>query len=485
MGPKSVEYAARAARLEPENYWYQLASGSLFTQYDQKDSALVYFTRAAKADPAAVEAKSILAGLYAEKGESEKADSLFRLLNREGVLSDDMFLMMISGLIRNGEMEEAASRTEKLIEKEPQEMKYRALLADIYYEAGNNDRGDSIYRSIIEEEPENIENQLIYLLNLVQKKEYNDISGFLNNIFESDIVGKERKIAVAGRLISDTAYVKDNSSSLEESLEKLEEIYPDDEEVMSLRPAMYETAGRKEDAIRRYEEIIGKVRNGFFFKEQLILLYAEKREYGKLYTLAGEYSRENNMSILGKVYYAIAAMELGEYSVADTELKKAMILAGNNELLKVQVLSMMGDLKYRMKEPDAAYEYYEEALKLNPDEVLVLNNYAYFLAEGERDLKKALKMAGKVMQTEGDNPTYMDTYAWVLYKLGKYRESYKIMLRIFEQHEERDPEILEHMGYILKALGKCNEAKEYWRMSIEADSAKIYLEDEILKCGRN
>ncbi|MCK7542363.1 MAG: hypothetical protein MZV63_71570 [Marinilabiliales bacterium] len=84
----------------------------------------------------------------------------------------------------------------------------------------------------------------------------------------------------------------------------------------------------------------------------MILLYAEKTEYRKLYDLAAVYSRENNRSILGKVYYAIAAMELKEYDVADSELKKALILAGNNDELKVQVLTMMGDLKYRMKDFD-------------------------------------------------------------------------------------------------------------------------------------
>jgi len=485
MGGKSVEYASRAARLEPDNYWYQLACGSLFTQYEQKDSALLYFKRAAVADPGALEVNSILAGLYAEKGDSEKADSLFSLLSRAGVLSDDMFLMMITGLVRKGEMEEAAARTEKLIGREPEEIKYRALLADIYYEEGKNERGDSIYKAIIEEDPENIENQLIYLLNLVQKKEYSDVSGFLNNIFESEVVDKERKIAVAGRLISDTAYVKDNSSTLEESLRILEGKYPDDEEVMSLRPTMYETAARNEEAIKRYEELIGNGTRSYYFKEQLILLYAEKREYRKLYNLAEVYSKENNMSILGKVYYAIAAMELEEYDVAERELNKAMILAGNNDALKVQVLSMMGDLKYRMKKPEEAYGYYEDALKINPDEVLILNNYAYFLAEGDRDLKKALKMAEKVMETDGGNPTYIDTYAWILYKMGKYKDSYKAMMSIFDGNDESDPEILEHMGFILKAMGKCQEAINYWRKSIEADTAKTYLGEEITECGKN
>ena len=482
---KCLEYASKAAHLEPGNYWYQLACGSLFTQYQQKDSALVYFKRALNADRNAVEVNSILAGLYAEKGEAEKADSLFRLLDREGAMTDDMFLMMISGLINKGDLKEAAKRTEKLIDEQPSEIKYKALLADIYYEDGLKGKSDSIYNEIITKDPENIENQLIYLLNLVYKKEYAGITGFLDNVFKSDLVERGKKIALAERLLSDTSYVKENPVSLEESLVILEQTYPDDEEVLSLRPGMYETAGRAEDAIGRYEELLKKVKPGYYFTERLILLYAEKKEYKKLFSIAASYSAANNMSILGKVYYAIAAMELKKYSIAGTELKKAMILAGNNDQLKVQVLSMMGDLKYRMNEADSAYYYYEEALKISPGEVLVLNNYAYFLAEENHELKKALKMIEEVMKTESTNDTYVDTYAWVLYKLGKYRDAYKQMQKIFSKETERDPEVLEHMGYIIKATGKCQEAVKYWKEALEKDSTKTYLGEEIRKCTGN
>ena len=484
MGDAALKYASTAARLEPDNYWYQLASGSLFTQYLQKDSALVYFARALKADNRAVEVNSILAGLYSEKGETDKADSLFRILDDAGALTDDMFLMMISGLIMKGEMDEAAVRTKKLILRQPEEIRYKALLADIYFEDGKKEESDSIYKEIIGKNPDDIETQLLFMMNLVYKKEYSGISAFLNNVFESEVVERERKVAVAGRLLSDTAYVKENQASLEESLLILEKKYPQDEEILSMRPGMYETAGRTEDAIARYEEALATVKPGFYFSERLILLYAEKREYRKLYDLASSYSRENNRSILGKVYYAIAAMELKEYDVAEGELKKALILAGNNEGLKVQVLSMMGDLKYRMKDFVSSYGFYEEALKISPGEPLILNNYAYFLAEGGGDLKKALKMAEMVMEKEGDNDTYIDTYAWVLYKLGRYRDAYRAMMKIFSRENERDPEILEHMGFIMKAMDNCTEAVVYWRSSIEKDSTKTYLEEEISRCGK-
>lgn len=484
MSGKSLKYATTAARLEPDNYWFQLACGSLFTQYELKDSAIVYFQRALKADNRAVEVNGILAGLFAEKGETEKADSLFRILDSEGTLTPDMSLMMIYGIINKGNFKEAAERTIRLIDQYPQETRYNALLADIYYEDGEREKSDSIYRKIIESNPDDIETQLMYLMSLVYRQEYSGVSVFLQRVFESDVVDRERKIAISQRLAGDSAYIAGNAGSLAETLLLLENKYPGDEEVMSLRPGVYERAGMTDLAIRRNEEIIKEVKQGFWFKERLLVLYAESREYRKMYDLASLYSRENNRSILGKVYYAIAAMELKEYEVADAELRKALILAGNDEQMKVQVLSMMGDLKYRMKDFSGSYAIYEEALAITPDDPLLLNNYAYFLAEGNTDLKKALKMAERVMAIEGDNPTYIDTYAWVLYRLGKFREAHREMSRIFENGEGQDPELLEHMGYIKKAIGRCDEAVLYWNRALEADETKSYLEEEIKRCTK-
>lgn len=482
IGDKAMMYASRAARLEPSNYWYQMAGGSLFTQYNMKDSALVYFARALKADPSAVEVNGILAGLYAEKGDMIRADSLFRRLDSEGGLTEDMALMMISGLIVRDQFREAADRTLRLIELHPGETRYKALLADIYFEDDQKERSDSIYKEIIERNPDDIESQLLYMMNLVFRKEYGGISAFLNNVFESGAVDRNRKVSVAGRLATDTLYVRDNWESLAGALMILEGKYPDDEEILSLRPTMLEIAGRREEAISRYEELIGGGGPGFYFKEKLLILYTEKKEYRKVFNLASAYSRENNRSILGKIYYALAAMELKEYGVADTELKKALILAGNDGQIKVQVMSMQGDLKYRMKDYEASYRHYEEALVLSPDDPLLLNNYAYFLAEGDRDLKRALKMAEKVMVLDGGNPTYIDTYAWVLFKLGRYRDAHREMMRILEKGDEQDPELLEHMGFIKMKLGRCDEAVDFWKKSLEGDGSKSYLEEEIRKC---
>ncbi len=480
---KALRYISNAANLDRNNYWYQLACGSLFVQYEKKDSALVYFQRALKADPQALEVNSILAGLYSEMGDIARADSLFVLLDKAGALDEQMFLVMISGLIEGKQYSAAEKRTVSLIQRFPGEFRYRALLASIYSDAGKGEKSDSIYARIIEEDPENAESQLLMMVNLFNKKDYGGAAAFVGSVIKSNSIDRERKVALINELASDSAFTESQGQALETDILALEAAYPDDEEVLSIRPGLYERQGKNDVAIIRYEEILKSVKPGYFLKERLILLYAEELEYDKLYALASGYATENNRSILGKVYFAVAAMELKKYDIADAELKKALILAGNDRGLKMQVLSMLGDLKYRTKDFEESYKYLEEALSIDPEDIMLLNNYAYFLAENDRDLTKALKMSEKAIAKEGENATYLDTYAWVLYKSGKYKEAYKVMLKIFITSKENDPEILEHMGYILKKLSKCEEAVDYWKMALAGDSSKNYLIKEIELCG--
>ena len=52
--------------------------------------------------------------------------------------------------------------------------------------------------------------------------------------------------------------------------------------------------------------------------------------------------------------------------------------------------------------------------------MLDLNNYAYYLSLVGRDLDKAERMSGKVIERFPNNSTYLDTYAWILFKKGNY-----------------------------------------------------------------
>jgi Tfp pilus assembly protein PilF len=216
----------------------------------------------------------------------------------------------------------------------------------------------------------------------------------------------------------------------------------------------------------------------------LLLLYSEKGDYDNLFIKGKECATKFNMSFLAKILYANAALEKNELNIAQEELKKAEILAGDKNEMKVQVLIMEADLYYRKKEFRKSYETFREALKISPDDMVILNNYAYYLAEQGEELKEAERMAKKVIDKEKDNYTYLDTYAWVLYKRGKIKEAAKVMESIIKNGKKEDAEWCEHYGFVLKAMKKCNEAVEYWKKAESIDKRKVYLDKEIQDCTK-
>ena len=142
-------------------------------------------------------------------------------------------------------------------------------------------------------------------------------------------------------------------------------------------------------------------------------------------------------------------LETKNYDIALEELRKAEILAGDNKEFMTQVLTMRADVYYRMKDYIKAFETFETAIKANGDDLTVINNYAYYLAEQNKNLKEAEEMAKKVIEKEKGNTTYLDTYAWVLYKRGKYKEAARIMEEIINSGDAPDAEWYEHYGFIL------------------------------------
>jgi Tfp pilus assembly protein PilF len=191
-----------------------------------------------------------------------------------------------------------------------------------------------------------------------------------------------------------------------------------------------------------------------------------------------------NRSFLAKILYANGALESKEFDIALEELRKAEILAGDNRDFLTQVLTMRADIYYRMKDYIKAFETFEKAIKENGDDLTVINNYAYYLAEQDRNLKEAEDMAKRVIEKEKGNTTYLDTYAWVLYKRGKFKEAAKIMEEIINSGETPDAEWYEHYGFILSKQRNCDKAIEYWKYAIQLDSTKTDLREEIKNCGK-
>jgi tetratricopeptide (TPR) repeat protein len=109
-----------------------------------------------------------------------------------------------------------------------------------------------------------------------------------------------------------------------------------------------------------------------------------------------------------------------------------------------------------------------------------LNNYAYYLSLDNQDLERALAMSEKTIKAEPKNATYLDTYAWVLYKLGRYQEAKKYMDKVFKYDKNPNGANYEHLGDILYQLGDKKNAVKNWKKAQKAgDEVSEFLDQKI------
>ena len=86
-----------------------------------------------------------------------------------------------------------------------------------------------------------------------------------------------------------------------------------------------------------------------------------------------------------------------------------------------------------------------------PENVVVLNNYSYYLSLREKDLEKAERMSKQCVELSPNQSTYQDTYGWVLYKLKRFNEAEEWLKKAVEGGGKSHV-IIEHYGDVLYQL---------------------------------
>lgn len=173
-----------------------------------------------------------------------------------------------------------------------------------------------------------------------------------------------------------------------------------------------------------------------------------------------------------RVYGDLLAMIDSAFSPTDTTVaREVMNRLGVDDLDKLSnIYQLIGDTYYQAKRLDDTYRAYDMSLYFMPDNSATLNNYAYFLSENKGDLKKALDMSERSNIVSPDNPTFLDTYAWILFRSGKYSDAAAKQARALELAEkegEVSSELYSHYGDILFMNGQPEEALEYWKKALE------------------
>jgi Tfp pilus assembly protein PilF len=166
---------------------------------------------------------------------------------------------------------------------------------------------------------------------------------------------------------------------------------------------------------------------------------------------------------------AAALSQKNDSRAAISLLEKALPLCKGNPEQTLQLYTQLGDLYQLDNNSKKAFQCYEKALALDSANILVLNNYAYYLSLSGKQLDRAYAMSQKTITAEPNNATYLDTFGWILYKLGKLIEAKAIFRHAMIYGGTDSAVILDHYADVLYALGEKDAATLYWEMSYKKD----------------
>lgn len=167
---------------------------------------------------------------------------------------------------------------------------------------------------------------------------------------------------------------------------------------------------------------------------------------------------------------------------ASTVLAKAANLDYESLMRLASIYGMTGDCYSKTDSLPQAIRAYEVCVSLDPTNMMSANNYAYFLALQGRDLDKAEEYSRKSVEEYPENPTYLDTLAWILYLKGQYDDALQLQEKAIGKIEEvgsDSGEYWDHLGDIQYKLGMKDKALENWKKAKANGSDNPRLDEKI------
>lgn len=146
---------------------------------------------------------------------------------------------------------------------------------------------------------------------------------------------------------------------------------------------------------------------------------------------------------------------------------------------KAMLFNVRADLHHALGQTKETYADYDSTLVYDPHNINVLNNYAYYMSLEGRDLKKALSMSAATLEMEPLNATYLDTYAWILFKMKRYDEALSYLEKALRYLDADNAEIYEHYGDALYMCGEKEKALENWHRAVQLNGNSATLDRKI------
>ena len=450
---EAFDMIQKAAKLDPENKWYQMRLGLFYRNLEQYDDFIKLYEDLTKKHPDDPDMLSELIDTYLVTEQYDKAlkkmDVLEDLVGANELITEQR----LNVYRRQGNTKKVVAELEKLIEQNPENIRYYGMLAQLYAENGKIKDALKTYERMKEVNPEhpyiNISLLELYEMNGETDKAFNELLGAIRNK-NLDITTKANTYDYWMNKYQGAPNVSEQARQCGEAFI---ETHPDNKLGYLILGSYYLIEENAVKSKEQYQHVLSIDSTDFYGWQNLIVSESHLNENEAVRDHAVAALKYYPMQPVFYWYAGVASAVLKDNESAINYLEKGRRYTTDKTQM-ANFDAFLGDIYHEVGDEEKAFEAYERTLRNDPDNVLVLNNYAYYLAVKGQDLDKALEMSTKAITTEPDNPTYLDTHAWVLYKKGNYQEAEEYMKKALKLLKEPDATYQEHYDAIVKKLGK-------------------------------
>jgi len=474
----ALAYARQAYRLDDSNKWISLLLIKCYQLVDRNDSAIIVMEKLLSLEGENLELKFEYGNLLAAAGRFTKAIDCFNSIDLKAGINEGTALARQQIFIQQKNFKAAVSELEKLTSVFPNEIRYLGMLAELYSSLHQVDKAKEIYKNIFQIDSTN-SLALISITDFYRSiKEYDKSSGLLKSVILNQAIQLDSKLGLVIAYIRNDSDLMANKNLVRNSIAQLSLIYPSEIKVDKVLVDYFIRTSDYDSAIVAIEKFIGNEENPDIW-EQYFLLLNSKKKFNSIVERFSEAKKYAGNIVGIYIIAGIANIQLNRFKEAVESLNGGFSVKELKPDEKAEILEYKAEALFKIKAYKESDSCFEEVLKFEPLNFLVLNNYAYYLGLRDTALEKACKFSKKTIKANPQNAVYLDTYGYLLLRLHKYNKAYFWLKKANEFNKNEDPDIYEHIGDALFYKMRLAEAKEFWNKAIMKGRKNLNIDEKI------
>lgn len=472
----AVLYLQRSAMIDENNVETWILLGEAWLGQKKFNESADAFEKASNIQPQNMSIRRYLIYIYTTTGNRDQLlNQYLDILNRIG-FDPDMAVKAADLLFQVGNTGQAENIYSRLLEADPQNIAAIMGLAQIDVFKGDTLQAEEKYQKAMKIQPGNSEIDFNYGRLLRQKHDWDGLVSFYQKKLDSDSSSNMSRISLAEALYWKGEY------------EKAREVLLPYYGIDGLHEGITQLIGKVETMLKNYDVAkkylyISKAANpndpGIYF--DLVYCLDENNQSDSAIVVLEEAVEKFDKEPLFYRYLGQLYSNNKDYNKAINVLEKSLKLEVND----VVSLSILANLFFEKGDYYKSDSTYEKALTIDPENATILNNYAYGLADRDTLLQRAHKMSKTAIEKEPDNASFLDTIAWILYKMNNQKEAADYIKRALANDKEAvSEELYYHAGMIFTNIDR-EKAIEFFRIALKRNPESTQSQQALEKLENN